>query len=497
VIVVVATVRAVFDGDRDADDDVPERTTMTRGRARALGAALTLAIGLTACGGDDGGDGGGEGGGGGDASSIVVWTGDTIPERVTATEEIIAGFTEETGIEVEFVGVDEDQFVQLLTSAAAAGELPDVVGSQPLAGVRTMAANELINTDAAAAVVDALGADTFSERSLEFTKDGDSQLAVPTDAWSQLLFYRKDLFDAAGLAAPETYDDISAAAEALDSPEVAGIVAATTPGDGFTQQTFEHLAMANGCEMVDDSGEVTIDSEQCVAAFDFFGNLMTDYSVTGTQDVDTVRANYFAGQAAMAIWSTFLLDEMAGLRNDALPTCPECTADPAFLAKNSGVAAELQGPDGDEPAQFGEVAAWVITTDAATEPAQQFVEYMLSDGYIDWLAIAPEGKFPVRAGTQDNPTEYVDAWQDLEIGVDTKAPLSDFYPPEVVEILTSGADNLSRWGITQGQGDLVGASLGELPVPQAIGALVAGEVDAQGAADQAAEALRTIQDSLG
>ena len=468
---------------------------MTRGRARALATALTLAIGLTACGGDDGGDGGG--GDGGDANTIEVWTGDTIPERVTATEEIIAAFTEETGVEVEFTGVDEDQFVQLLTSAAAAGELPDVVGSQPLAGVRTMAANELINTDAAAAVVEALGEDTFSERSLEFTREGDTQLAVPTDAWSQLLFFRQDLFDAAGLAAPQTYDDITAAAKALDSPEVAGIVAATTPGDGFTQQTFEHLALANGCEMVDDSGEVTMDSEQCVASFDFFGNLMTNYSVTGTQDVDTVRANYFAGQAAMAIWSTFLLDEMAGLRNDALPTCPECAADPAFLAKNSGVAALLQGPDGDEPAQYGEVSAWVITAEAATEPAQQFVEYMLTDGYIDWLAIAPEGKFPVRAGTEDNPTEYVDAWQDLEIGVDTKAPLSDFYSQEVIDILASGADNLSRWGITQGQGDLVGASLGELPVPQAIGALVAGEVDAQGAAEQAAEALRTIQGSLG
>ena len=470
-------------------------TSLTR---RTTVAAAGFAwVALAACGGGDDGDGDSGGGDGGGDNSIVVWTGDTIPERVTATEEIIAGFTEATGVEVEFVGVDEDQFVQLLTSAAAAGELPDVVGSQPLAGVRTMAANEMINTDAAAAVVDALGVDTFSERSLEFTREGDSQLAVPTDAWSQLLFYRKDLFDAAGLAAPETYDDITAAAEALDSPEVAGIVAATTPGDAFTQQTFEHLALANGCEMVDDSGEVTIDSEQCVASFDFFGNLMTNYSVSGTQDVDTVRANYFAGQAAMAVWSTFLLDEMAGLRNDALPTCPECEADPAFLAKNSGVVAQLQGPDGDEPAQYGEVSAWVITADAATEPAQQFVEYMLTDGYIDWLAIAPEGKFPVRTGTEDNPTEYVDAWQDLEIGVDTKAPVSDFYPPEVVEILTSGADNLSRWGITQGQGDLVGASLGELPVPQAIGALVAGDVDAQGAADQAAEALRTIQASLG
>ena len=53
--------------------------------------------------------------------------------------------------------------------------------------------------------------------------------------------------------------------------------------------------------------------------------------------------------------------------------------------------------------------------------------------------------------------------------MDTKAPLSEFYPQEVIDILTSGADKFSRWGITQGQGDLVGASLGELPVPKAIG----------------------------
>ena len=198
----------------------------------------------------------------------------------------------------------------------------------------------------------------------------------------------------------------------------------------------------------------------------------------------------------MAIWSTFLLDELAGLRNDALPSCPECVDDPAFLAANTGVVAALQGPSGDEPAQFGEVSSWAITATAAAEPSQQFIEYMLTDGYVPWIAIAPEGKFPVRNGTADNPTEYVDAWQGLEVGVDTSAPLSDFYPQEVIDILQSGADQFSRWGITQGQGDLIGASLGELPVPQAIGALTGGSTDAQGAAEQAAEALRVIQDSL-
>jgi len=459
-------------------------------RRAAIAAAVVTLLASTACGDDSNSDD--EAG----ADSIVVWTGDTIPDRVAATEAIIAAFTAETGIEVELVGVDEDQFNQLLTSAAAAGELPDVVGSQPLAAVRTLNANDLLNTEATAAVIDSLGADTFSERSLELTREDDTQLAVPTDAWSQLLFYRTDLFDAAGLDAPESYDDIMAAAEALDSPDVAGFVGATTPGDAFTQQTFEHLALANGCEMVDEDGEVTMDSDECVAAFQFYGDLIGNYSVAGSQDVDTVRAAYFAGQAAMAIWSTFLLDELAGLRNDALPTCPECQGAPTFLAENTGIVAAVSGPDGDEPAQFGEVSSWAITATASADPAQQFVEYMLSDGYLDWIAIAPEGKFPVRAGTADNPTEYVDAWTDLDVGVDTKAPLADFYPQETIDILASGADAFSRWGITQGQGDLIGASLGELPVPAAIGELTSGGADAESAASQAAEALRTIQSSL-
>lgn len=462
-------------------------------RPVTVAAALLAMMAMAACASDDpGGDG--EEGEESD-NSIVVWTGDTIPDRVTLTNQILIAFTEETGIEVELVGVEEDQFNQVLTSAAAADNLPDVVGSQPLAAIRTLSANDLLNTDAAAAVIESLGVDTFAESALELTRDGDVQLAVPTDAWSQVLYYRTDLFEAAGLDAPETYEDIVAAAEALDSPEVAGFVGATTPGDAFTQQTFEHLALANGCELVDESGEITVASDQCVAAFEFYGDLITNYSVAGTQDVDTVRANYFAGQAAMAIWSTFMLDELAGLRNDALPSCPECS-DPAFLATNTGLVAAIQGPDGDEPAQFGEVSSWAITATAAADPAQQFVEYMLTDGYVDWIAIAPEGKFPVRVGNADNPTEYVDAWQGLNVGVDTEAPLSDFYSQDVIDILASGADQLSRWGITQGQGDLIGASLGELPVPQAVGALTSGATDAEGAAQQAAEALESIQSGL-
>ncbi len=450
---------------------------------------LVVALALSGCG---GGDGGAQSG----PKQITVWTGDTLPDRVDATKAIIAKFTAATGIQVELVGVDEDQFNQTLTSAAAAGELPDVIGSQPLASVRTLATNQLVDTAATADVVAALGADTFDQRALELTRDGDAQLAVPSDAWAQLLYYRKDLFDAAGLPAPTSYDAILNAARTLNKDGVAGFAGATAAGDAFTQQTFEHIALANGCEMVDPAGEITIASPACVAAFTFYRDLITGSSVPGAQDVDSVRATYFAGQAAMIVWSTYLLDELAGLRNDALPSCPQCTGDPRFLAANTGIVTGLQGPDGTGPAQFGEITSWAIPVDADADSAKRFVQFMLSDGYTEWLAIAPEGKFPVRPGPAAGSTEYVDTWKTLPVGVDTEAPLADVYGPEVLAALQAGPKAFTRWGITQGQGDLIGASLGELPVAAAVAAVTGGGVEPQAAADQAAGTLRSIQDTL-
>lgn len=460
----------------------------THRRPVALVAGLAAALTLASCSSDDGG-------GGDDADTLTVWVVEDLPDRVAATQEIVDAFAESSGVDVELTAVAEDQFNQILTSNAAAGDLPDVIGGLPLGQVRTLSANELIDTEAVGEVLDGLDPATFSESALQLTADGDEQLAIPSESWIQLLVYRKDLFEQAGLAEPTTYDDILAAAEALDSPDVAGFVGANVAGDAFTAQTMEEIGLGNGCEMVDEEGEVLFDSPECVEALDFYGQLMQDYTVSGAQDVDTTRASYFAGQAAMIIWSTFILDEMAGLRDDALPTCPECRDDPGFLAENSGVVTSIQGPSGDEPATFGEVTSWTIAAESATEPATEFVDYMMNDGYEPWLAIAPEGKVPVRAGDSPDATNFSDAWAEMEVGVDTKAPLSEFYGQDVIDALTLGTDSLSRWAIPQGQGDLLGAIQGEQPVANAVNE-VAGGTDPEEAASQAADAIREAAESV-
>jgi multiple sugar transport system substrate-binding protein len=418
-----------------------------------------------------------------DAVTIKFWSTETQPARLEKTQAIIDGFTASTGINVQLTATDEDALPQLMLTNAASGTLPDVV-FHPLDFTIGWAKAGLLDMDAAAAVIESLGADTFSSGALNLATVDGTPAAVPSDGWGQLLIYRSDLFEAAGLAAPDTFANIQAAAEALNDPanDLYGITASNDPSAVFTQQTFEHFALANGCELVDDSGAITLNSANCVEALDFYTNLLANYSPAGLQDVVSTRATYFAGQAAMIVWSPFIMDEMAGLRDAALPTCTECADNISFLAENSAFMPSFAGPSGS-PAQYGQVSYMGIGATDKTEAAQAFVEYWLSDGYVDWLSVAPEGKFPMRQGTSDNPTEYIEAWRGLSTGVDSQAPLADFYSEQVINDLISGSDNFARWGFTQGEGELVSAVYSTLIVPTAIDEVLSGTSPEDAAAD--------------
>src|SRR5688572_5866037 len=465
-------------------------------RLRIGAGLLGLTLITAACGGDTSPSGSGDGGDEGGDGTLTFWTVEDNVDRVEGQQAIIDRFTEDTGIEVELVAIGEGDLTTHITSAVAGGTLPDVLGALSLGFTHSLAADGLVNFEANAAVVDALGRDTFSSSALDLVTTDDGLAGVPSDSWAQLLVYRTDLFEAAGLEPPTTFETIQAAAEELNTGDQAGIVLATGNDLNFVQQTFEYFAVANGCDVVDESGAVAIASPECVETFDFYTNLVNNGSVTGAQDADTTRAAYFAGEAAMIVWSSFILDELAGLRDDALPTCAECTDDPLFLAENSGVVTAIEGPSGDGPSQFGELVSFVISQDADTEEAQQFVEFMMSDAYVDWLALAPEGKFPTRLGTAENPSEYADAWGGLEAGVDRKTPLGEVYDEATIEALTTSSDTMKRWAFTQGQGALAGALVTEVPVPNALLLALEGSMSADEAAAEAQAAVEEIVGAL-
>jgi len=461
-------------------------------RPRRPLALLVLSILLAASGCGGGGQGNGDRGDG----KLTFWLSEDIAQRVNAIQQIVDRFQDQSGIRVTVVPIPEDQLAGQLQSASAAGILSDVTGPLSLGFVQSLATDDLTDADAANEVVERLGRGTFSQRALSLVESGGKPMGVPSDTWTQLLIYRKDLFQRAGLPAPDSFDKILAAATRLKQPGRNGIVAATRAGDAFTQQTFEYLALANGCQLTDDQGNITLTSPQCVATFKFYDDLIKGGSARGAQDVDTTRAAYLAGRAAMIVWSSFLLDELAGLNDDAPPTCPQCRSDRRFLSRNSGVVTAVSGPDGGEPTQFGEISSYVIVKGGNLDAAKRFVEFMLSDGYVDWLAVTPEGRFPARTGTSDNPKAYTEAWSRLKAGVDTKAPLSELYPPEVLEALTRSTDTMNRWGFAQGQGKLVGALAAQQPIPKALAAMLDGQLTPEAAAEQAQADVEEIAQSI-
>ncbi|MFC0111486.1 ABC transporter substrate-binding protein [Kibdelosporangium aridum] len=429
-------------------------------------------------------------------NALVVWSLENQTDRIRATERIAERFTQQTGIPVRVVAIDENQFSQMIMSAAAAGRPPDVIGALPLTATWQLASNELLDTRAAQEIVDRLGPSTFAPRALGLTRDGDRQLAVPSDGWAQILVYRKDLFAAAGLGTPDTYDKITQAARTLNRDGIAGISIATSANDSATGQAFEGLASGNGCELIDGDGQITLDNAQCRGAFRFVNELITSYSSPGAQDLDSTRATYLAGRSAMIMWSSYLLDELGALRADAMPSCPQCQQDPGFLAANSGVVGAIKGPDGGAAAQYGELTSWTVQVGAKREEAKRFVEYMLDEqAYPEWIGMAPEGKIPARRGTVADPQRFTTAWERMPACVDTKRPLGEIYPPETMRELRESTDHFRRWGFDQRQGVLMGAALSEMPVSKAVESMLSGTT-ADEAAEQSAADVRAIQTSM-
>jgi multiple sugar transport system substrate-binding protein len=455
------------------------------------GVAVLGLLAAAGCGGGTGGETPPEG-----DTTLTVWTTEDQADRVASQQKILNQFGEQSGTTIKLVAVAEDQLTTVLTSAAAAGDTPDVIGALSLNGVNQLATEGLLDTEVAKSIVDELGRETFLGRTLELTSQDGNQLAVPSDAWAQLLFYRKDLFSAASLPEPKTYADIQKAATALKKGKTAGIVAGTAPADSFTVQAFEQVGEANGCQLVNDAGEVTLNSPQCQESFGFYADLIKNTSVKGNQDADTTRATYFAGDAAMMIWSSFLLDELAGLRKDALPTCDQCKSDPTWLAKNTGVVTTMQGPSGSQPVSFGEVVSWSVLTEASPK-TKDLVKYMMTDGYLEWLGIAPEGKLPTRSGTAENPQEYAEGWTKLKAGVDKKEVLSAIYSAATLKAIAASPGTFERWGILQGQGALAGAVAGQFVVPKALATMINSGASAADASAEAQKAAEEIKKDLG
>ena len=134
------------------------------------------------------------------------------------------------------------------------------------------------------------------------TEDG-ALYGLPINGNIQLLFYRADLFEEAGLSAPTTWDEVEAAAQVLHNPPSrVALVTRTAP----TDWEFQSYLRGYGASVieVDDSGQwrVGIADDAAVQALERYIQLNRDYGPANYASVSQAEALSLmqSGRAAMA-----------------------------------------------------------------------------------------------------------------------------------------------------------------------------------------------------
>ncbi|HZJ10208.1 MAG TPA: sugar ABC transporter substrate-binding protein [Trueperaceae bacterium] len=288
-------------------------------------------------------------------------------------EPLVPEFEELTGIDVTLESFPEDQFRQrrLLEVSSGADTLdgymimPGQVGAQYLGAdwVRYIddfvADSSLTNPD--------LDIDDFFGGAIGTFENEQGLYGLPLQIESSLLFYRADLFEAAGLdGPPETFDELAAYAAALDSEEVAGF-AMRGQGAAATSQIV-NLLYSFGGQWLDADGNSALDSEESVAALTYYADLLRNYGPPGPASLHwpEVTSLYAQGQVAMI----FDANVFRSIMED-----PEQAID--VVRENTMYAPLPAGPAGSVPA----VLVWGLGVNQASsspEAAWYFVQWALS-----------------------------------------------------------------------------------------------------------------------
>ncbi|MEN3360856.1 MAG: multiple sugar transport system substrate-binding protein [Mycobacteriales bacterium] len=178
--------------------------------AVAIAAALLTAAGLTGCGSNAGSG----------KTEITFWDNNGGPARTPIYQHLIAQFEQANpDIHVKYVGIPSASVQQKYDTAVAGGQPPDI------GGVTTSYLANLVGQDALEGLDGRLAGSALKDKlvtglvnSVTATAPDKKLYELPSSGNLDVIWYRKDLFDAAGLSAPKTWDEFFTAATKLTDP---------------------------------------------------------------------------------------------------------------------------------------------------------------------------------------------------------------------------------------------------------------------------------------
>ena len=286
-------------------------------------------------------------------------------------------FTEETGIAVDWVTLEENVLRQRVTTdITTQGGQFDIM-TIGMFETPIWAANEWL------VPLDDLSDDYDIDDILPAMRSGLSYegtlYSAPFYGESSMVMYRTDLMEAAGLEMPDapTWQFIREAAAAMDDPEndVNGICLRGKAGWGEGGSFITVTANSFGARWFDEDWNAQFDQPEWSEAVNFYLDLMTDYGPDGfaTNGFNENLSLFNQGQCGMWI--------------DATVAASFVTGDGSTVAESVGFALAPNSEGVDKRANW--LWAWALAIPAGTQQeaeAKQFIEWATGKAYIEMVA---------------------------------------------------------------------------------------------------------------
>ncbi len=410
---------------------------------RALGAILVAAVvALSGCtGGSQATPSPTGGSAAGEPVELVWWHMEQPANRVAVFQQVIDEFNDKhPDIHVTQEVQDWNTIFSKIGAAVSSGTQPDLLHASGdfTPYVRQMGDVVVPVTE----LVDELDQlHRFNPAATALYRDDNEMWAVPLYGMIQVLWYRKDLFSAAGISGPPaTWEEMLADAAKLTTGKSYGVAVPAGKNMATDQVVYSLMITAHAEDLYDAEGNVTFDNPNTVRAFDFYNKLL-EYSPPDSTNYSwgEPQAAFNTGAAAMAIEKGQYLTPF--------------TAESGRPSSDLGCAMIPQPTDNGQPGSiYYAEGIQIMTKDPAKIAAsKEFIKYLLEPEVNGVFLNAEPGLFlPVTedvmaaSSYKDHPTitEYKDC----------------------VDLMMKQAESGQLFGFTHGQytmsiGEITGQSL--------------------------------------
>ena len=272
-----------------------------------------------------------------DKVEVKFWDPDTRDTWVNARNVVMKDYqAKNPNVEFSFTTTDWNQLMPKLMASVASGSTPDLYYLDTPAVAYGAASEGLIVplTD----VMKKIGLDNWPKSMIDGVSLNGEIWGFPLYVYPQVVWYRKDLFQQAGLKPPATLDDLLKAAQTLNAPpKMYGMALYNSPDEPYI---LAGICGSFGCRLTDEKGAVTINSAETIQALNFLKALFATASpdAVSKQDADA-RLIFGGGGAAIMMSSVSFSDlllrpgsKLTAAQVGAIPIPNKAKKAPATLA---------------------------------------------------------------------------------------------------------------------------------------------------------------------